>query len=84
VINIGDKVWLLHRNLKTNCLCDKLDFHRPGPFSVVKQINDVAFHLKLPSSVKIHPEFHISLLEPYKESSILDKFQVSPPIEIEG
>jgi hypothetical protein len=36
VINIGDKVWLLRRNLKTNCPCDKLDFHRLGPFLVVK------------------------------------------------
>jgi hypothetical protein len=26
VINIGDKVWLLHCNLKTNRPCDKLDF----------------------------------------------------------
>jgi hypothetical protein len=45
MINIGDKVWLLHRNLKTNRPCDKLDFRHLGPFSVVKQINDVAFCL---------------------------------------
>jgi hypothetical protein len=30
VINIGDKVWLLCRNLKTNHPCDKLDFRRQG------------------------------------------------------
>jgi hypothetical protein len=35
--------------------------------------------------MKVHPVFHISLLELYKESSILGRFQVlPPPIEIEG
>jgi hypothetical protein len=85
VINIGDKEWLLRYNLKTNCPYDKLDFHRLGPFSVVKQINDVVFCLELPPSIKIHPVFHVSLVELYKESSIPGKFQVPPsPIEIEG
>jgi hypothetical protein len=85
VINIRNKVWLLCRNLKTNCPCDKLDFRCRIFFSVVKQIKDVAFCLKLPPSMKIHLVFHVSLLEPYKESSISAKFQVPPPpIEIEG
>jgi hypothetical protein len=52
MINIGDKVWLLCQNLKTNHPCNKLDLHHLGPFSVVKQINDVAFHLELPPSMK--------------------------------
>jgi hypothetical protein len=34
--------------------------------------------------MKIHPIFHVSLLELYKESFILGRFQVPPPsIEIE-
>jgi hypothetical protein len=85
VINIGDKVWLLCHNLRTHRPCDKLDFRSLRPFSVVKQINDVAFRLELPPSMKIHPVFHISLLEPYKESSIPGRSQVPPPpIEIGG
>jgi hypothetical protein len=36
MINIGDKVWLLCRNFKTNHPCDKFDFHCLGSFSVVK------------------------------------------------
>jgi hypothetical protein len=36
VINIGNKVWLLRRNLKTIRPCDKLDFRHLGPFTVVK------------------------------------------------
>jgi hypothetical protein len=84
VINIEDKVWLLRCNLKTNRPCDKLDFHCLGPFSVGKQINDVVFRLKLLPSIKIHPIFHISLFELYKESFIPSRFQVPPfPVEIE-
>jgi hypothetical protein len=67
---------LLHCNLKTNRPCDKIIFCCLRPFSVVKQINDVAFRLELPPSMKIHPVFHIS--------SISSRFQVPPPpIEIE-
>jgi hypothetical protein len=85
VINIRDKVWLLRRNLKTNRPCDKLGFRRLRPFLVVKQINDITFHLELPSSMKIHLVFHVSLLKLYKESSILSRFQLLPPrVEIEG
>jgi hypothetical protein len=85
VINIEDKIWLLRRNLKTNRLCDKLDFCHLGPFLVVKQINDVAFRLELPPSMKIHPIFHVFLLEAYKESSIPGIFHVpSLSVEIEG
>jgi hypothetical protein len=84
VINIGDKIWLLRRNLKTNRPCDKLDFHLLGPFLVIKQINDVAFRLELSPLMNIHSVFHVSFLEPYKESSIPDRFQVPPlPVEIE-
>ncbi len=84
-ISIGDKVWLLRRNLKTRRPSDKLDYRRLGPFPVVKQINKVAYRLELPTSMKIHPVFHVSLLEPYKESTLPGRVQEPPPpIEIEG
>ena len=85
VINIGSKIWLLCRNLKTNRPCDKFDFLHLGSFSVFKQINDVAFCLELPLSMKIHLVFRISLLEPYDESYIPSRFWIPPPpVEIEG
>jgi hypothetical protein len=37
----------------------------------VKQINVVIFQFKLPSSMRIHHVFHISLFEPYHTSTIL-------------
>ena len=84
-ILVGDKVWLLCRNLKTRRPSDKLDYRHLGPFIVSKQINEVAYRLDLPTSMKIHPVFHVSLLEPYKESTIPGRLQTPPPpIEIDG
>ena len=82
---IGDKVWLLRRNIKTKRPCDKLDYRRLGPFVIQKQINPVAYRLELPAAMKVHPVFHVSLLEPYRESAFPGRIQGPPPsIEIEN
>ena len=82
---VGDKVWPLRRNIKTNRPCDKLDYRRLGPFSIQKQINPVAYRLELPLFIKVHPVFHVSLLEPYKESAIPGRIQQPLPcIEVEN
>jgi hypothetical protein len=79
----GDKVWLLRRNVKTTRPCDKLDYQLLGPFVIVDQVNDVAFHLDLPSHLHIHPVFHMSLLEPWTSSSIPRRvIPPPPPIEL--
>jgi hypothetical protein len=84
-ISVGDKVWLLRRNLKSRRPSDKLDYRRLGPFRVSKQVNEIAYRLDLPSSMKIHPVFHVSLLESYKESTIPGWLPAPPPpIEING
>jgi hypothetical protein len=48
----------------------------------VKQINVVSFQLKLPSFMKIHPMFHVSLLEPYHMFTIPRRIH-DPPTHIE-
>ena len=60
----GDKVYLLWRNVKTKRPSSKLDHKKLGAFLIKRQLGPVNFELKLPSSMKIHPVFHISLLEP--------------------
>jgi hypothetical protein len=74
MIMVENKVRLLCRNLKIDCPCNKLNFRCFGSFLVIKQINDVAFRLKLPPPMKIHQVLHASLLEPYNKSSIPNRY----------
>jgi len=60
----GDLVYLLRRNIKTTRPSDKLDSKKIGPFKVKRNIRDISFELELPPTMRIHPVFHISLLEP--------------------
>nr|XP_036575983.1 reverse transcriptase domain protein [Colletotrichum truncatum]KAF6782639.1 reverse transcriptase domain protein [Colletotrichum truncatum] len=65
----GDSVYLLRRNIKTKRPSDKLDFKKLGPFEITKKVSNVNFKLALPDSMKYHPVFHISLLEPALQGS---------------
>ncbi|MBW0477414.1 hypothetical protein O181_017129 [Austropuccinia psidii MF-1] len=76
----GDKVWLASKNIKTKRLTKKLSERWLGPFEVIKKIGSHAYHLKLPQQWNsVHPLFHVSLLEPVKQSSIPNFNQLPPP-----
>lgn len=63
---VGDKVRLSTTNLKLpSTMTKKLAPRYIGPFRVEKVINPVAYKLKLPKSLRIHPVFHVSLLQPW-------------------
>jgi hypothetical protein len=81
----GDKVWLQSSNLQTQRPSKKLDWKRLGPFEVVERIGLQAYRLRLPSSMKCHDVFHVSLLEPYRENSFPGRKQPPPPpVVVEG
>jgi transposase InsO family protein len=77
----GNRVWLLRRNIKTTRPSGKLDYKRLGPFRIVKRIGKAAFRLKLPASMRIHPVFHVSLLEPFRPNDIPGRTQ-DPPLPV--
>jgi hypothetical protein len=82
---VGDKVWLLRKNITTTRPCAKLDYKRLGPFKIAKLIGVVACQLELPPQFKIHNVFHVSLLKPYHENPIPERHQKPlAPVEIEG
>ena len=69
-IQVGDMVWLESTNIKTARPSQKLEHRRLGPYEVTHKISEVAFRLKLPSSMKNHPVFHVSQLTPVREDKI--------------
>ena len=80
----GDKVWLDTRNIKMN-YHKKIGPKREGPFEITKVIGPVTYRLKLPTTWKIHPVFHATLLRQYKETDIYGaNFPRPPPDVIEG
>ncbi|MBW0574958.1 hypothetical protein O181_114673, partial [Austropuccinia psidii MF-1] len=57
----------------------KLSTKHQSVQKVVKEELDHAYHLKLPQQWKsVHPVFHVSLLEPVKQSTIPNKHQLPP------
>ena len=59
----GGIAYLLRRNIKTRRLSDKLDFKKLGLFRIEKKLGPVIYKLTLPKDIKIHPVFHVALLE---------------------
>ncbi len=83
--NLGDKVWLLSRNIATNRPSRKLDHKRLGPFKIMQKIGSSAYRLELPRAMQIHNVFHVSLLEPHKPDTIPGRRNPPPPpIEIDN
>ena len=78
---VPDKVMLDQRNIKTKRPSVKLDHKKFGPFEIVRKVGNRAYELALPPQMKIHPVFHVGLLEPYRQSLDPTRYQSPPPVE---
>jgi hypothetical protein len=80
-LKVGDKVLLSTKylNLKHSKKSRKLLPKWIGPFEVVQV---VAYKLKMNPGWRVHLVFHVSLLEPYRESGRVQP--PPPPIKMEG
>ena len=83
---VGDKVLLSTQNINT-----PVDKERPtrklspryiGPYKIIAEISKTAYKLELPTDLRIHPVFHVSLLKPYKESNEFEREIPPPPVFI--
>ncbi|PIL22314.1 hypothetical protein GSI_15002 [Ganoderma sinense ZZ0214-1] len=56
-----------------------------GPYLVKRKVGNLAYELKLPKDLALHPVFHVSLLLPHKESQLPGRHPPEPAsIEVEG
>ena len=74
----GDLAYLLRRYIKTKRSNDKLDFKKLRLYRILERIGPVNYRLKLPVKSKLHPIFHVSLLEPAKGTHTPDAMEIQP------
>jgi hypothetical protein len=83
--HVGDHVWLDAQNWKTKRPAHKLDNKRHGPFGISEVISPYAYCLELSEGMRIHPVFHVSLLESAANDPYPGQRQrPPPPVEIDG
>jgi hypothetical protein len=59
----GDKIYLIRRNIQIKQLNTKLDHKKLRLFKIKRIIRLVNYELVLPKTMNIYPVFYISLLE---------------------
>jgi hypothetical protein len=79
--SVGDLVMLNGKNIRTRRAAKKLDNKLFGPFKVNKVVgtSKMSVGLELPKRWRVHNVFHVSLLEPYRQSA---KGLREPPIVV--
>src|SRR3954453_2807375 len=82
--SVGDKVLLssshIHLASQAQRPTRKLQARFIGPYTIIAKVSPVAYKLELPTSLSIHPVFHVSLLHPYTApSTVPDHVPSGPP-----
>jgi len=79
----GDWVYLDVSDIKTTRPSLKLLHRRLGPFEIERQVEPLAYHLKLPHGMRqLHPVFNIVKLFAAPEDPILGRKPQAPPLPI--
>ena len=61
---MGDKAYVLRRNMKTTKKSNKLNHVKIGLFKILRNIKNINYELELSNTMKRkHPVFHVSLLK---------------------
>jgi hypothetical protein len=83
---IGQYVFVKARFFQTTRPSKKLAEKNFGPYEIIGQPSPDSFVLRLPESMrKVHPVYHVSMLEPHTPSVIPNRtVEPPPPVEIDG
>ena len=77
--SVGQQVLLSSKNIRVKGpITPKLMPKWIGPFSIAKRIGKLAYKLDLPSNMRIHNVFHVSLLKEYRSDGTVQP----PPVEL--
>ena len=85
--NVGDHVYLRIKPKKRNFhigSCEKLAPCYCGPFEVLERVRPTAYKLALPSHIKVHDVFHVSLLKKYVHDTTHVIYWNLIHVELEG
>jgi len=78
----GEKVWLSASHLTVPFPCKKLLPKRYGPFTIKNVLSRLTYTLNLPSTWKVHPNFHATKLTSYHENPVHGKNFPEPPPDV--
>lgn len=76
---VGDHVYLSAKNIRTSPNSQKLDWRKLGPYPIKEVVSPYAYRLQLSKTMKIHPVFHVCLLEPSANEPVPGQIQPPPP-----
>jgi chromodomain-containing protein len=71
-------------NIRTLRPSSKFEYKKLGPFTIEAKLNYDNYRLKLPERMKIHPIFHVSLLEKTESSETTENLEAYDEQEYEA
>uniref|UniRef100_A0A1A8MKZ8 Gypsy retrotransposon integrase-like protein 1 n=1 Tax=Nothobranchius pienaari TaxID=704102 RepID=A0A1A8MKZ8_9TELE len=78
----GQSVWLSSKDIPLKASARKLSPRFIGPFKVLDVPSATTVRLDLPSSLRVHPVFHVSLVKPVVSSPLCPSPPPPPPARL--
>ena len=81
VYKVGDEVFLLTKNIRTEKPSKKLNDKNIGPFKI-KKLMGSSYQLELPYTMKIHDVFHPNLFQKAAGNPLSGQQNIPPPLTV--